>query len=255
MKVGIIGGTGWMGKAMGDALLKNALVVPNDLWIANQSGNNNYVEPIQFTTNPQQLCDACDVIILSVLPKQFSDIQLNAQNKCVISIMAMVPAEHIMQQMQTTHVIRAMPNAAIPESESYTPWFAVTGVTLQHKNFANAIFKCFGTQDEYDNEDQLNFMTALTGSSHGWLAYVADAFITAGISHQIPRDRVERGVRQVMKGVGRLIANENATPEETVKILTDYAGTTAAGLNSFADSDIATLLSKGIIASYRKAKG
>lgn len=254
INVGIIGGTGWMGKAMGYALLKH-LTPLNELWICNHSGKNSYSSAIQFTTNAQLLVDKCDVVILSVLPTQFASINIDASQKLVISIMAMIPAEQIEKQVHTKRIIRAMPNAAIPESESYTPWFANNYVSVPDKKIAKQIFSCFGTQDEVDTEDQLNFMTALTGSSHGWLAYIAESFIEAGIAHGLPLDITERGVRQVMKGVGKLIAHETATPQQTVKILTEYRGTTAAGLNSFANANIASLIREGIQASYQKAKG
>ncbi|MCD6048554.1 MAG: pyrroline-5-carboxylate reductase [Gammaproteobacteria bacterium] len=253
LNVGIIGGTGWMGKAMGHALLKH-FVNLNELWVCNYSGKNDYSAAIRFTTNAQTLVDACDVVILSVLPSQFPKIEIDASQKLVISIMAMVPVAQIEASTYAKRIIRAMPNAAIPEGESYTPWFANEHVSVQDKKTAEQIFNCFGLQDELGAEDQLSFMTALTGSSHGWLAYFAESLIESGISHGLPLELVERSVRQVMKGVGRLIAHEAASPQQTVKILTDYKGTTAAGLNSFADSNIAELIREGIEASYQKAK-
>ncbi len=256
LNVGIIGGTGWMGKAMGEALLRAQFIQPSQLWVSNQSGHNPYQEKIHFEQENQKLCDACDIIILAVLPKQFAHVDATVgENKLVISVMSMISSQQISRQLKTQAVIRSMPNAAIPQGESYIPWFADVGVTATQKSQAKALFTCFGLEDEFASDDEINFMTALTGSSHGWLAYLADALIHIGVGHDLPKKVVERGVRQVMKGVGQLIAQEKHSPHETVKILTDYAGTTAAGLNSFVDSNMDALIAKGILASYRKAKG
>jgi pyrroline-5-carboxylate reductase len=252
LTIGIIGGTGWMGKAMGEALLKKFLA-PAQLWVCNASGKNTYTAPIHFTTQAQPLVDACDVIFLSVLPRQFPQLQINVRSALVISIMAMVSVETIQQHTHASRIVRAMPNAAIPEGESYIPWFAYA-LTSEDKKIAAQIFQCFGVGDEVPSEDALNFMTALTGSSHGWLAYLAESLIEAGVAHGLSSALIERGVRQVMKGVGRLIAHEKPTPQQTVKILTDYAGTTAAGLNYFAQSDFAKIVQKAIDAAYQKAK-
>lgn len=252
LKIGIIGGTGWMGKAMGDALLKK-LIKPEQLWVSNQSGKNNYSEAIHFTTDTQALINACDVVILSVRTEQFPPLKLHAENKLVISVMARVEMTYTEKHLNATRVIRSMPNVAIVEEEGYTPWIASADVTAEDKKIAQQIFNCFGAEDEVATEDQLNFLTALTGSSHGWLVYVANALVQAGLAHGLERPQVEHAIRQVMKGIGQLIAHEERSPQESLEFLLSYSGTTTAGLRSFISSNIAELIQKGIETSYVKA--
>lgn len=257
LRIGIIGGTGWMGKAMADALLHKRYVLPKNLWIANHSGRNPFQQEhpeVNVTTDLQQLADRCDIIILSVLPRQFPAVNIHAEGKLIISIMASVSIANIQAHTHSDRIIRAMPNAAIPEFESYTPWCATLRVNTEDKRIVDEIFSCFGKSDEVTDEDQVNFMTALTGSSHGWLAFMAKSLIELGIEHGLSEELSERAVRQVMKGVGMLIAHEETSPKETVKILTDYAGTTAAGLITFTAEKMHEAIERGIEASYRKAK-
>lgn len=257
VKVGIIGGTGWMGKAMADVFLRTGTLAPQQLWIANRTGHNPYelTHPeLNLTTNAQQLVDACDVVFLAVLPQQFDRLMLQFDQQLVVSIMAMVSMEAIAQQLQTECIVRSMPNAAIPELAAYTPWCAHNSVSEHHKAVLHALLSSFGCDAEVQQEDHLNFLTALTGSSHGWLAYVAQALIQLGVEHGIGEDLVEHAVRTVMGGVGALVAHESHSPSATVKILTDYAGSTAAGLLAFDRAQVAEGLRQGILASYERAK-
>jgi pyrroline-5-carboxylate reductase len=253
-KIGIIGGTGWMGKIMADALLAHKKIPPTHLWISNHSGINLFTQPIHFTVDTQELVDAVDIVILAVRPAQFLSMQFNAPNQLVISIMAGITLQDIEQKTQAKRVIRAMPNAAIPEGLSYTPWCVNQNIALADQEIAATLFACFGTQEQVANEDQLNFMTALTGASHGWLSYVAASMIDCAIDYGLSASQAERAIRQVMQGVGQLIAHEKPAPHETLKILTSYGGTTIteAGLNSFDQDQLSQIIKRGIDAAYRK---
>lgn len=255
--VGIIGGTGWMGKALAEALLTTQTVFAEQLWIANRSGHNPFAErypTVHFTTDSQELVEACDVVVLAVLPQQFPALSIQVQRPLVISLMAMVSVDTIRQHCHTSNIVRTMPNAVIPELAAYTPWFADPSVTAADKAIVRALFQCCGTEAEVWQEDHLNFLTALTGSSHGWLAYVAKTLVELGVEHGLDQSLVEPAVRQVMRGVGALIAHEQPSPKETVKILTDYAGSTAAGLLAFDQAKVAEGLKTGILASYERAR-
>lgn len=257
LKVGIIGGTGWMGKAMADAFLQTHTLRPEQLWIANRSGHNPYAithPTVTVTTDAQALVDACDIVFLAVLPQQFSALSLNVNRPLLVSIMAMVSVEAIGEQLHSQRIVRTMPNAAIPELAAYTPWFAHESVEAEPLAALRRLLVSFGVEAQVQQEDHLNFLTALTGSSHGWLAYVAQTLVQMGIEHGLEEGLVEHAVRTVMHGVGSLIAHEEATPQQTVKILTDYAGSTASGLLAFDRERVAEGIKRGILASYERAR-
>lgn len=257
LNVGIIGGTGWMGKAMADAFLHTHTLPPEHLWIANRSGHNPYAithPTVRVTTDAQALVDACDIVFLAVLPQQFSALSLKVDQQLLVSIMAMVSVDAIAAQLHSQRIVRTMPNAAIPELAAYTPWFAHASVDAEQLAVLRRLLVSFGAEAQVQYEDHLNFLTALTGSSHGWLAYVAQTMVQLGVEHGLPEDLVEHAVRTVMHGVGSLIAHEAATPQQTVKILTDYAGSTAAGLLALDREKVAEGLKRGILASYDRAR-
>ena len=67
LRIGIIGGTGWIGRAMAEQLLHHQVITAEQLWIANRSGqrlNGDHAAGIHYTQDHQALVDACDVVVL-----------------------------------------------------------------------------------------------------------------------------------------------------------------------------------------------
>ncbi len=96
--IGIIGGTGWLGAAIGRALLSSNFVDPDALWVSNRSGRRDGFEAwpdVRFTTDNQELVDACSTVLLSVLPQDFSGVAVAARGRLVISVMAGASVEAI----------------------------------------------------------------------------------------------------------------------------------------------------------------
>ncbi len=113
--IGIIGGTGWLGAAIARALLTSNFVDPDGLWISNRSGRRDGFEAwpdVNFTTDNQELVDACSTVLLSVLPQDFGGVAVDARGHLVISVMAGVPVEVIARCTGSERIVRALPNAA-----------------------------------------------------------------------------------------------------------------------------------------------
>ena len=57
MKIGIIGGTGWLGGAIARALLDTGFVVQGDLWLSNTSGRRDgFEDRLAGRSEPVSLC-------------------------------------------------------------------------------------------------------------------------------------------------------------------------------------------------------
>ena len=68
--IGIIGGSGMLGRAIALAQLEQKAVAPANLWISNRSGSRAGFEDfagVTVTSDNQALADACDLILLSTV--------------------------------------------------------------------------------------------------------------------------------------------------------------------------------------------
>ncbi len=255
--IGIIGGTGWLGAAIARALLSSNFVDPNALWISNRSGRRDSFEAwpdVRFTTDNQELVDACSTVLLSVLPQDFGGVAVDARGRLVISVMAGAPVEAIVRCTGAERIVRALPNAAAEINLSYTPWFATPAVTAEDRELVRRLFGTCGRADEVPAEDQIDYFTALTGPGPAFVAYYLDAMIQHAMRRGVDPEIAERAVTQLFHGAWALLDASDLSPAQTVRVFVDYAGTTAAGLNAFQASSLSQNIGCGIDAAYQKAK-
>ncbi len=255
--IGIIGGTGWLGAAVAHALLSSNFVDPNALWISNRSGRRDGFEAwpdVRFTTDNQELVDACSTVLLSVLPQDFGGVAADARGRLVISVMAGASVEVIARYTGAERIVRALPNAAAEIKLSYTPWFAARAVTAEDKVFVQSLFGTCGRADEVPAEDQIDYFSALTGPGPAFVAFYVDTMIQHAVGRGVDPEIAERAVKQLFHGAGTMLAASDLSPAQTVRVFIDYAGTTAVGLNAFQASSLSRDIGRGIDAAYQKAK-
>ena len=77
--------------------------------------------------------------------------------------------------------------------------------------------------------------------------------IRDAIANGVAPGIADTAVRQLFLGAGTWMADAPETPADTVRIFTDYGGTTAAGLTAMLSADIAGPIGKGLAAAAEKA--
>ncbi len=255
--LGIIGGTGMLGRAIAHAVLKSDIIPPDRLWISNRSGRADGFEDhpgINLTTNNQDLAQACDVILLSVPPAMASDLGLHAPDRLILSVMAGVSVEKLAALTGSPRVIRAMSSPAAETGLAYSPWCAAPAVTSADRARTTALFGACGLTDEVQDEAHIEFFTAMTGPVPGFVAFFAEAMANHATSQGIPAAIADRAVRQLFLSAGTMMADGSPTPAEHVQQMIDYAGTTAAGLEYMRRSTIARDIARGLNAAITRTR-
>lgn len=256
-RIGLVGGSGALGGALSEALLRHKPFADLELWISNRSGAAPELashENVHVTSDNQQLVAACDIVILSVPPAQFKTLEIDASGKLVMSVMAGITISDMEKATGATRIVRAMSSPAAAKGLAYSPWVANAAVTPEDRAVVHKIFSAAGKTDELDDEAHLNHFTAMTGPVPGFVAYYAQCMVDHAVQQGIAPDIADRAVRQLFLASGRMLAEEVATPAEQVQAMVDYAGTTAAGLTNMIESDLSEAISDGLLAAAEKAK-
>lgn len=254
--LGVIGGTGWLGRALLRPALAKGFVDPADLILSSRSGKTAGFEGwpgIRFVTDNVILAAQSDIVILSVRPEDLDALDLDLSGKLVISVMARVSAAALLARFKSRRIIRAMPNACAEQGLSFTPWLSTPDATDADADFADSFFACSGRTTRLSTESELDYFTALTGSGPAFIAAFADAMIRDALENGVAPDIADAAVRQLFLGAGTWLASASETPADTVRIFTDYGGTTAAGLTAMLSAGIAGPISKGLAAAKDKA--
>lgn len=250
--IGIIGGAGWMGRALGLAMLRRGFVEPGALVVSSRSGHCSGYErwpEVRMIRDNQELTALAGVIVLSVRPEDFASVDIDATGKLVISLMAGVPAAVVSQRTNSHRVVRAMPNAAAEIGRSYTPWFSLVEASANERTFVRSMFETCGEVDEVAEESAIDYMTGLTGSGPAFPALVADAMISHAVARGISPAVAQRAVRSVIAGASQLLARDGIDAASLVDDFVSYDGATAAAIVAMRRGGIETAIHAGLEAA------
>ncbi|PCD77749.1 pyrroline-5-carboxylate reductase family protein [Pseudothioclava arenosa] len=251
MKIGIIGGCGWIGAALGRALVETGTVAAPELIILRRDGRPGtyFGHAVSWARDAAELVERADVIIVSVRPEDWPALALEAHGKLVISMMAGVPISALGPRS-----IRAMPNAAAEIRAGYTPWVAGPAASPADKAQARAILSVTGGEDELTEEDHLDLMTALSGSGSAYPALMAVAMMEFLRAAGLSREVAERAAEAVICDAAQLLKGKMHEAPALVQAFIDYAGTTAVGLNKAEEAGFSRAIQAALEAATERAR-
>jgi pyrroline-5-carboxylate reductase len=253
LRIGVIGGAGWLGGAIAGALLDAGLARPSDLSLSYRRGVPNLFPEAHWTKDNQELADRSDVIMVSVRPEHWPALDVDARGKLVISVMAGIRISAICDAHRTERAVRALPNAGAEVAMSYTPWAASSAVSAEDRSIVRSIFEACGVEDEVSSERDIDYLTGLSGSGPAFPALLASAMIEHATVNGLPADLAHRAVATVLKGTGRLFEKREQCPGEIVRTFVDYRGTTAAAILEMRAAGFDEAIAKGLAAAFNKS--
>lgn len=254
--IGIIGGTGWLGRSIGGSMLRAGFIASDALILSSRTAlpDDRGDRPGgRLIADNQELVDRSDVIIVSVRPEQFAAVDVDARGKLVVSVMAGVTLQTLRERVGADRLVRSMPNAAAEIGLSYTPWHAAPEVPPEDRAFVQSLFETCGKADEVASEADIDYLTGLAGSGPAFPALLAQAMLSHAVGRGLPPDVARRAVEGVVIGASQWMATCGARPEDLVQTFLDYQGTTAAALRTMIAGGFETAVHAGLDAAEAKA--
>ncbi len=233
-KIGIIG-CGNMGSAIVRA--SGMVSVGFDL-------NREKVEGLglEVAVSVEALVADCDVVILAVKPQTYREMSLDFGDKLVISIMAGVSLADLPRR-----AVRVMPNLGAMVGESVSSWVT----SCDEKDFVREFLRSFGVEIEVQSDDEIDKMTALTGSGPAYLYEFMKALTSKGEEMGFDKDIVRKAVDGLVSGA--LKAADGKDLDEMKLRVASKGGTTEAALNVLGD-EWGGKLKEAVKAAYDRSK-
>ncbi|MBX4883077.1 NAD(P)-binding domain-containing protein [Rhizobium bangladeshense] len=253
LRIGIIGGGGWLGGAIAGSILDSGLVNPENLGLSYRNEQPRRFPNSFWTTDNQALADRSDVILLSVRPDDWRPLEVDASGGLVISVMAGIRLAALSERHKTGRVVRALPNAAAEVGKSYTPWIGANDVTRDDRSVVRAIFGTCGIEDEVASESDIDYLTGLSGSGPAFPAMLAAAMMRDAVARGLPAEVARRAVNTVISGAGRLLERGNECPDDVVQTFLDYRGTTAAAIEGMRTAGFDAAVAEGLSSAFKKS--
>ena len=193
------------------------------------------------TSNADNVRDA-DTVVLAVKPQVMekcltelmSEIG-SMEGKLVISVAAGITVERLSELLGGhRRIVRFMPNTPALIGRGMTGMFAAPGLGDDDLRTAEKIASAAGKWVWVKTEDEINTVTALSGSSPAYFFMIMEAMVEYGVS----RGMDGKSARDIVEGgaIGSILLAEKS-PEKTLaelrEAVTSKGGTTFAALEAF----------------------
>lgn len=198
------------------------------------------------------------VIVLAVKPQQAAAALAATPLPAaclLLSIAAGLRCDWLRGQLpDSARVVRCMPNTPARVGAGITGLWAGGDVDDEARAQADYILGAAGATVWLEDEEQINAVTALSGSGPAYVFALGEAMAKAGEALGLPRETADALARQTLMGAGRLLAEDSASPGELRARVTSKGGTTAAALDVLQQGDLDGLLARAMVAAEARAR-
>lgn len=198
------------------------------------------------------------MVIWAVKPQTFKEaaLQVRSHTKDALhlSVAAGIRSDSIARWLGTERVVRAMPNTPALIGKGITGLFARPAVTAEDRDWVSQVIATTGESLWLETEDQLDAVTALSGSGPAYVFYFMEAMTAAGADMGLSRAQACQLAVATFIGAGELARNSTEPPEILRQRVTSKGGTTHAAISSMEDDNIKAQFVRAMHAARRRAK-
>lgn len=202
-----------------------------------------------------------DVILLAVKPQQMAEVcaglapALQGRQPLVVSIAAGIPIAKIQGWLGgNVAVVRCMPNTPALVQMGATGLYASAQVNAAQRALAQSMLDAVGIALWLDSEDQIDAVTALSGSGPAYFFLVMEAMIAAGRALGLDENMSRQLTLQTALGAAQMAITSSDDPAELRRKVTSPGGTTQAALNVFEAAQTRDIFLKALLAARDRSR-
>lgn len=202
------------------------------------------------------------IALIAVKPQMMADAlpdvkALGNGQTLVISIAAGTPIatfEGILGDK--TPIVRAMPNTPAAVGRGITALIGNAKVTPEDMDLAEGLLWSIGQTVRLDSEDQMDAVTAVSGSGPAYVFHLIEALAAAGEAEGLPADLAMQLATATVGGAGELAEDVDETPTQLRINVTSPNGTTQAALEVLMDEKdgFPALLRRAVAAAANRSR-
>ena len=218
---------------------------------------------ISVTTDNVAAASGADVLVLAVKPQVIADRlkSLTAGlgsigNRLIISMAAGVTINRI-TELTSGHrrIVRLMPNTPALIGKGVTGMFASPEVSAEEKEFADSVLKAVGQRVWVNTEEDMNTVTAASGSSPAYFFLFMQYMIEHSIELGLTAEQAYTLVTQSALGAAELVHRSPGVSLETLRAqVTSKGGTTHAAVTAFEENNLKNAVNSAMDACITRAK-
>ena len=213
---------------------------------------------VQTSVNNIDAIQGADVVILSVKPDVVesicTEISPVAAGKLFISVAAGITATSLKTWLDSSTIIRCMPNTPALVKKGMTGLFATSAVSAEQRKVADTILSAVGETLWFDEEAKLDAVTAISGSGPAYFFYVIEVMQEAALAAGLSTEESSKLVLQTALGASEMALQSTEPTAELRRKVTSPGGTTAAALEVLQQEGIDSIFLKAVTAAKKRSE-
>ncbi|BAQ77479.1 pyrroline-5-carboxylate reductase [Pseudomonas sp. Os17] len=202
------------------------------------------VDVIVLAVKPQAMKAVCEALRPSLQPQQL-----------VVSIAAGITCSSMNNWLGAQPIVRCMPNTPALLRQGVSGLYATAQVSAQQRQQAEELLSAVGIALWLDQEQQLDAVTAVSGSGPAYFFLLIEAMTAAGEKLGLPRETAAQLTLQTALGAAHMAVSSDVDAAELRRRVTSPAGTTEAAIKSFQAGGFEALVEKALgAAAHRSAE-
>jgi pyrroline-5-carboxylate reductase len=199
-----------------------------------------------------------DMVVWAVKPQILKEatvaVRPHTPKALHLSVAAGIRSESIAQWLGNERVIRSMPNTPALIGKGMTALYARAAVTPDDREWAGQVIGTTGDFLWLEREEQLDAVTALSGSGPAYMFYFMEAMAAAGVEMGLDKAQAYQLAVATFIGAGELARASSEAPEVLRDRVTSKGGTTFAAITSMDASGVKAHFIQAMHASRNRAQ-
>ena len=216
---------------------------------------------INLAQDNQQLIESCDVIVLAVKPQVLKQVlqplaeTLRQHKPLIVSIVAGIEAHSIENWLEDAFaIVRVMPNTPALVGAGASGLFANTQVTPTQRQIAQALLNAVGYSVWVNSEEDIDSVTALSGSGPAYFMLFMQSLINAAIDAGLDPESAKNLAIETAAGAAALVKASDQPLDTLIKNVTSPGGTTEQAMLSFKQSNLTGVVADAFTAAKERSE-
>ena len=215
---------------------------------------------VTATDDNDAVAASADTVVLAVKPQRAAEVMAGiarsvAAESLVVSIMAGLSSRSIQQALGggRRRVVRAMPNTPILVGEGMVAVARGSHATAADIMAATHVFSAAADVMEV-TEDQIDAVTAVSGSGPAYFFYLVEAMTAAGVAMGLTEDQASRLATRTACGAGHMMVAGPESPAELRRRVTSPNGTTQAAIEAMTAAGFSQVVADAMAACEKRSR-
>lgn len=198
-------------------------------------------------------------VIFAVKPQQLQDVATHLAarigDRLIVSVAAGVRVADLARWLGGhRRIVRTMPNTPAMVGAGITALYAGTDVDGADRSRAEAILRAVGTAVWVPDENQLDTVTAVSGSGPAYVFYFMEALEAAALQQGLAPDVARQLTLQTFVGAARLALESGEEPATLRARVTSKGGTTERGISALHSGGVREAVAQAVAAARRRSQ-